>query len=124
RRRGSMGAQRALGRPQRSHDALDAALIGLVDRLCRRLRRAHRTCRTVTLRLRFGDFSRSTRSHTLPVATAQTHTLLQTARGLLADAMPLVGEQGLTLIGVAFANLENDDAVQLSLPLDRRETRA
>jgi len=124
RRRSSMGAQRALGRAHRSHDALDAVIIGLVDRLTRRLRRARRVCRTVTLRLRFGDFSRATRSHTLPSATAQTHTLLETARGLLAAAMPLVREQGLTLIGVAFGNLEDDEAVQLALPLDRREASA
>ena len=80
--------------------------------------------RTVTLRMRFGDFTRATRSHTLPEATSQTQTLLAAARGLLAAAMPRVRSQGLTLIGVAFGNLENDDAVQLTLPLDRRETPA
>jgi DNA polymerase-4 len=124
RRRRSMGAQRALGRPQRSHDDLDSALIALVDRLTRRLRKAQRVCRTVTLRMRFGDFTRATRSHTLPEATARTHTLLGAARGLLAAAMPVVRSQGLTLIGVAFENLESDEAVQLALPLDRRETPA
>ena len=124
RRRRSMGAQRALGRPQRSHDDLDSALIALVDRLTRRLRKAQRVCRTVTLRMRFGDFTRATRSHTLPEATAGTHTLLGAARGLLAAAMPVVRSQGLTLIGVAFENLESDEAVQLALPLDRRETPA
>ena len=124
RRRRSMGAQRALGRPQRSHTDLDSALLALVDRLTRRLRRAHRVSRTVTLRMRFGDFTRATRSHTLPEATSQTQTLLAAARGLLAAAMPRVRSQGLTLIGVAFGNLENDDAVQLTLPLDRRETPA
>jgi DNA polymerase-4 len=124
RRRGSIGAQRALGRSERSHDALDSVLIQLVDRLTRRLRRAGRVCRTITLRLRFGDFSRATRSHTLSEATAQTHTLLENARGLLTTAMPLVRGQGLSLLGVAFSNLESDGAVQLALSLDRRETGA
>jgi DNA polymerase-4 len=124
RRRRSIGTQCALGRSQRSHDALDAVLIQLVDRLTRRLRRAGRVCRTITLRLRFGDFSRATRSHTLSEATAQTHTLLVNARGLLATAMPLVRGQGVTLLGVAFSNLESDGAVQLALSLDRRETGA
>ena len=123
-RRRSMGAQRALGRPQRSHEELDSALISLVDRVTRRLRRARRVCRTVTLRMRFGDFTRATRSQTLPEATAQTHTLLAAARGLLVSAMPSVRRQGLTLIGISFGNLESDDAVQLALPLDRRETPA
>ncbi len=124
RRRRSMGAQRALGRPQRSHEDLDSALIELVDRLTGRLRRAHRVCRTVTLRMRFGDFTRATRSQTLPEATAQTHSLLAVARGLLAAAIPAVRSRGLTLIGVTFGNLESDEAVQLALPLDRRETPA
>ena len=124
RRRRSMGAQRALGRARRSHDELDAALIALVDRVTRRMRRAHRVCRTVVLRMRFGDFTRATRSHTLPEATAQTPALLAAARGLLTAAMPRVRSQGLTLIGVSFANLESDDAVQLALPLDRREAPA
>ena len=118
RRRRSMGAQRALGRSPRSWGALDAVLVGLVDRLARRLRAARRVCRTITLRLRFGDFSRATRSHTLPEMTAQTQTILATARGLLAAAMPMIESQGITLLGVALGNLEDDGAVQLALPLD------
>jgi DNA polymerase-4 len=124
RRRRSMGAQRALGRRPRSAAALDAVLVGLVDRLARRLRTARRVCRTVVLRLRFDDFSRATRSHTLMEATAQTQTILGTARGLLAIAMPMIERQGLTLVGVALANLEDDGAVQLALPFERRRARA
>ena len=120
RRRGSVGSQRALGRAWRSHEAVDAALLGLVDRVTRRLRRAGRVGRTVVLRLRFGDFSRATRSHTLPFATAETRTILATARGLLAAAVPTIERRGLTLVGVAVANLEDDRAVQLPLPFDRR----
>ncbi len=105
-------------------EALDAVLIGLVDRLGRRLRAARRVCRTVTLRLRFGDFTRATRSHTLPEPTAQTPTILAVARGLLATAMPMIQAQGITLLGVALANLEDDEAIQLALPLDRARTNA
>jgi len=119
RRRRSMGAQCALGRRQRPPDAIDAVLLALVDRVTRRMRAAGRVGRTVVLRLRFGDFSRATRSHTLPQATAHTQTVLAVARGLLASAMPMIERQGLTLVGVAVANLEDDSTVQLSLPLDR-----
>jgi DNA polymerase IV len=119
RRRRSIGAQRALGRSPRSWNALDAVLVGLVDRLAHRLRAARRACRTVTLRLRFGDFSRATRSHTLPEATAQTQTILATARGLLATAMPMIETEGITLLGVALCNLEDDGPIQLALPLDQ-----
>jgi DNA polymerase IV len=119
RRRRSMGAQRALGRTPRSWDSLDTVLVGLVDRLGRRLRAASRVCRTVTLRLRFDDFTRATRSHTLAEATARTQTVLTTARGLLAAAMPMIERQGITLLGVALGNLEDDWAIQLALPFDR-----
>ena len=124
RRRRSIGAQRALGRTPRSSEVLNAVLVGLVDRLGRRLRAARRVCRTVTLRLRFGDYTRATRSQTLYEATSQTQTILAATRGLLTAAMPMIERRGLTLLGVSLGNLENDDAVQLALPLDRRHSGA
>jgi len=124
RRRRSIGAQRALGRTPRSPEAIDTIVVALVDRLARRLRAARRVCRTVVLRMRFDDFSRATRSHTLPEATAQTQTILATARGLLAAATPMIQRQGLTLVGVSLANLHDDGAIQLALPFDRHRAGA
>jgi DNA polymerase-4 len=118
RRRRSIGSQRALGRSPRSHDDVDAVVIGLVDRVTRRMRAAGRVGRTVILRLRFDDFSRATRSYTLPWATAETQMILATARGLLATARPLIERRGLTLVGVTVSNLDNERAVQLTLPFD------
>lgn len=119
RRRRSMGAQRALGRRRRSPEELDTIVVGLVDKLSRRLRGAHRVCRTVTLRMRFDDFTRATRSHTIPEATAQTDLVLHGARLLLNAALPMIKERGITLIGIALGNLDNDNAVQLALPFDK-----
>ena len=125
RRRRSMGTQRAMGRrADTTPAALDTALIGLVDRLCRRLRTAHRLCRTVTIRLRFDDFSRVTRSHTLWRSTCQTRTVLTTARGLLAAAMPLIEANGLTMLGIAVSNLTDGRAIQLTLPFDHEDPSA
>ena len=118
RRRRSIGTQRALGRRPRSPESLDADLLALVDRLTRRLRGAHRVCRTVVLRLRFDDLSRATRSHTMPEATADTATILAIARALLAAAMPTIRERGITLIGISFTQLHDDGAIQLALPFD------
>ena len=124
RRRGSIGSQRALGWRRRSSADLDAVLVGLVDRVTRRMRAADRVGRTAVLRLRFDDFTRATRSHTLPWPTAHTDTVLAALRQLLAAATPLVKERGLTLLGVAVANLDDADAVQLPLPFDRRSDLA
>jgi DNA polymerase IV len=118
RRRRSMGAQHALGHATTSADAIDAVLVSLVDRVTRRLRKARRVGRTVVLRLRFDDYARATRSHTLPHATAQTDTILSATRDLLASIRPTVERRGLTLVGVAVEHLQDADAVQLALPLD------
>jgi DNA polymerase IV len=118
-RRRSVGGQCALGRKRRSPEAIDAILVGLVDRVTRRLRAGRRVCRTVVLRLRFDDFSRATRSHTLAEATAETGILLTTLRDLLAAAKPMIDRQGLTLVGITLSNLEEAEESQLALPGDR-----
>jgi DNA polymerase-4 len=124
RRRRSIGSQCALGRARRSPGAVDAVVLSIVDRVTRRMRAAGRVGRTVTLRLRFDDFSRATRSHTLPRATADTRPILATVRDLLDAATPLIRQQGLTLVGVAIGNLSDDGAVQLPLPFDHSDGAA
>ncbi len=119
RARGSVGAQRALGRGPHSPDAVRAALLGLVDRVCRRLRAGRRTARTVVLRLRFADFSRATRSRSLAFGTASSDELRAAALTLLDSARELVAERGITLVGVALTGLGSDAVVQPALPLDR-----
>jgi DNA polymerase-4 len=116
RRRRSMGSQCALGQAPRSLDEVDAILLGLVDRVTRRMRTAGRLGRTVVLRLRFRDFSRVTRSFTLTHATAETQVVVDASRGLLAAATPMIERRGLTLVGVTVANLENDRPSQLVFP--------
>jgi DNA polymerase IV len=118
RRRRSMGAQSALGRSRSTPESVDAILAALVDRVARRMRAADRAGRTVVLRLRFGDFTRLTRSHTLPRATARTQTLLDAARRLLVVAWPMVEERGITLVGVAVGNFDASGVEQLMLPFD------
>jgi DNA polymerase-4 len=119
-RRRSIGAQRALGRGPRTLEGIDPFLAGLVDRVTRRMRKANRVGRTVTLRLRFGDFARATRSATLPQATHETHAILTAARSLLQGAMPEIERRGLSLVGVGVSGIEDAHAVQLVLPLDPR----
>lgn len=118
RRRSSVGAQRALGPGPHRPEQVRAALLGLVDRVARRLRGAHRLSRTVVLRLRFGDYTRATRSRTLAHATASGAQLAAVATALLDEAAPLVRERGLTLVGVALTGLEGDAWEQPQLDLD------
>lgn len=121
-RRRSIGSQRALGRRRRTPEELDAVLVALVDRVTRRLRATGRVGRTVVLRLRFHDLNqRATRSHTLATPTAHTPTVLAALRELLAAAQPLIRKQGITLLGVTVANLNDARAVQLTLPFDAHD---
>jgi DNA polymerase-4 len=120
-RRGSIGSQQALGRRRRSREEIDVVLWRLVDRVAGRLRRADRVGRTITIRLRFDDLSRATRSHSLPDATSATALIHATAAGVLDAAWPLIEQRGISLLGVAVGNLADREAVQLVLPFERCE---
>ncbi|MDQ1391986.1 MAG: polymerase [Acidimicrobiaceae bacterium] len=124
RRRRAIGSQHALGRSAKSPEEIDAVVVGLVDRVTRRLRATDRVTRTVMVRLRFDDFTRATRSHTLERATAQTQTVLTAVRALVAAAGPVIDRKGLTLLGVALGNLDDDGSIQLALPFGRPGARA
>lgn len=121
RRRGrrSFGAQRALGRRPRSRADLDAAVGELADRLARRLQHKGRAGRTVVLRLRFGDYTRATRSSTSPRPTSSADEIAARGRALLDAAAPMIERLGITLVGLAVTNLDHDvDDGQLRLPLE------
>jgi DNA polymerase-4 len=124
RRRRSIGSQHALGRSSRSPGEIDTVVVGLVDRVTARMRAAGRLGRTVVLRLRFDDFSRATRSHTLGWPTAQTPTILAATRDLVLASAPVIERRGLTLVGIAVGNLGDGTAVQLVLPFDDRHADA
>jgi DNA polymerase-4 len=121
RRRHSIGSQRALGlgRFPRTLDGITPTILSLVDRVTRRMRAAGRIGRTVVLRMRFEDYARATRSHTLAAPTAETHLILETVRRLLATAMPTIQQRGLTMVGVSVGDLQSPDVIQLALPFDR-----
>jgi len=120
-RRRSIGSQRALGRgPHRPSD-VEAVLMQLVERVTRRMRGAGREGRTVTLRLRFDDFTRCTRSRTLADRTASTALIQMTAERILDATWPLIQAKGLTLLGVSVSGFGAGDAVQLELPFPARQ---
>jgi nucleotidyltransferase/DNA polymerase involved in DNA repair len=116
----SFGAQSALGRPPRRTLAeVDVPLARVTERVAQRMGARERVGRTVVLRLRFGDYTRATRSCTLPRATAEADTILAALRDLLAESATDVRRRGLTLVGVTVTNLDAPaEAGQLTLALD------
>ncbi|MGA9279335.1 MAG: DNA polymerase IV [Ilumatobacter sp.] len=125
-RRGSIGSQQALGRRRRTREEIEVILLRLVDRVTRRMRRADRAGRTVTLRFRFQDFTRATRASSLPQPTSATAALLATARAVLDQSWEMIDERGgLTLIGLSIGNLVNlgdGVGIQMALPFDRSDS--
>lgn len=121
-RRGSVGSQQALGQQARSRAELEAILLGIVDRVTRRLRKGGRVGRTITLRMRHADFTRSTRSHTLRWPTAETKVIADRSLALFDANYDLVRDRGTTLIGMSVSQLSTDKVVQLALPFDRTAT--
>jgi DNA polymerase-4 len=123
RRRKSIGSQRAIGRGNWSADDIDRTLVGIVDRVTRRMRTAGRAGRTVVIRLRFDDFARITRSRTLPEPTDATAPILAACRELVAGVADEISTRGLTLIGLSVGNLD-DESLQLELPFGARDRRS
>ena len=117
RRRRSIGSQRAFGRIATTPESLDTMVVAIADQLGPRLRAKDFPCRTVVLRLRFRDYTRATRSQTMIEATNRTDAILATARGLLRAALQ-IERDGVTLVGLSLTNLEDDDGVQLTLPIE------
>jgi DNA polymerase-4 len=126
RRRGSIGSQSALGRGYRSPEAIESLLLAIVDRVTRRMRKARRVGRTVTLRFRYDDFGRATRASSMPHPTASTEAIAEVALAVLRREMGTIDERGLTLIGLSVGNLVSVDGdrvepEQLVLPFGRKD---
>jgi DNA polymerase-4 len=114
----SLSAQSAM-RPQiRSTEDLLPVLARLTDRVATRLRRKHRSARTVTIKVRFGDLSSVTRSVTVPTPTASTGALVEIAKPLLQKVLDEYPKHETTLLSVAATGLGVNEPIQLALGVD------
>jgi DNA polymerase-4 len=117
RRAGSVGSQHALGPGLISRDEMAVVVLGLADRVGRRLRAKGRTGSTLTVRARFPGPRSVSRSHTLPAPTGSTAALSNLGMTLLERALNDNPGEAVTLIGISVSNLTTDDYVQLELDL-------
>jgi DNA polymerase-4 len=125
-RRGSIGSQSAMGRGPKTVETIDALLLGIVDRVTRRMRNAERGGRTVTLRFRYDDFTRATRARSLAHPTAATEPIADVAMSILHSERGTIESKGLTLLGLSVGNLSSipPDArgvEQMVLPFGRKD---
>jgi len=95
----------------RRHD-LEVELLRLSDAVASRLRAGGWAGRTVTLKVRFGDFRTITRSRTLDEPTDSARRIAQVGRGLLDGIDPA---PGVRLLGVGVSHLGRGTFQQLTL---------
>ncbi len=107
----SISHEETFSRDLHAEAALEAEATRLGDAVARRLRASSLVARTITLKVRFGDFRTITRSLTLPEATDSGRAVVSAARDLLAavDTAP-----GVRLLGVGASGLAPAEAEQLS----------
>lgn len=108
----SIGAETTFEKDTRDRRQVEAEIAGLCERVSRRLRREKVSCRTVTLKLRFADFSTHTRSRTRPAATNFAEDLIADALELFAGLEP--EGKDIRLVGVKASSLGSFDT---QLPL-------
>ncbi len=113
----SIGQERTFAVDVGDLDELRRVLLAQCEQVARRLRHHGLSARTITIKLRYGDFTTLTRSTTLEEATDVTDAICKSATGLLSqwarrDFRPL------RLLGVSASQLSEAGAGQLSLFAD------
>lgn len=93
-------------------EALATELTRLGDAVGARLRDMGEHARTITVKIRFGDFSTITRSETLAAATDSGRRISRVARTLL-DTVDT--RQGVRLLGVGVSHFDDEAPTQMSL---------
>ena len=115
----SISAEETYSTDLADQEAIETALLDLCSRLAYRLRRADQTGRTITLKLRHGDFTTVTRSLTRDTPVRHATELWDISTALLARAM--IEPRGVRLLGLGVTHLEPAETPQqLSITDDRR----
>jgi DNA polymerase-4 len=118
RRAGSVGSQQALGSGLRDLDEMSVVVLGLADRIGRRLRAKDRSGSTLSVRVRFPGPRLVSRSHTLSSPTSSTAALANLGTELVRRALETAEGGPVTLIGLSVSNLTTDQFLQLELDID------
>lgn len=107
----SVGHEETFARDLFRVEELRVELLRMCDAVATRLHQSNKSGRTITVKVKFADFSTVTRSHTLEAPTESARTIAETARRLLAQVEP---GTGVRLLGVHVSQLGTDDVRQLS----------
>ena len=107
RARKSVGTERTLDKDISSGSALREVLVRIIELTWQRIERSKSEGRTVTLKLKHGDFSQLTRSRSVPRAVASKTEFANLAHALLDEVLPL--DQPVRLVGLTLSALGDDE---------------
>ncbi|OLF05457.1 DNA polymerase IV [Actinophytocola xinjiangensis] len=116
----SVGAEETFDVDRTDRDGVKRELLHLAERTAAALRGRGLCGRTVSIKVRFSDFTTITRSRTLPVATDVTQEIFRTACRLLDEQTP---PGAIRLIGVRVEQLGEESGRQLLLDAPERGWR-
>ena len=111
--RKSLGHERTYGTDLRTLEEMDAQVDDLARRVAEGLVRRELAARTITVKVRYGDFTTLTRGQTLPNATASHRVIASLAMKLLRQTD--AGQRSVRLLGVTGSGFEHGNAEQLWL---------
>ncbi len=106
----SIGHEETFSKDLTEREEVERELVRLVDSVAWRLRKSKKKCRTISLKVRYSDFTTFSRSHTSSEPTWLSSVLLEEAKGLL-DGVDL--SPGVRLLGVSVTNLDKNFVEQL-----------
>jgi DNA polymerase-4 len=113
---GSIGSQSAI-RGTRDPELLSHVLLGIAERVARRLRAKDRAGRTITVRVRFRQDRSVTRARTLTAPVATSSALHRVGLSLLADGLE-ASDAPVTLVAISVSRLSVLAPLQLELPVE------
>ena len=122
RRHKSISEERTYGEDLKDAEEIDRSMLARAEGVARQLRQQGIVAHTVHLKVRAGDFTTWTRSHTLPAPTDLAEPIVAAARRLFRERIRLAG-QGVRLLGIGVSGLEPTRSIQGSLfeaPTDQR----
>ena len=108
----SIGNEMTYSKDIREIDLIREEVLLLADRVGYRLRRKMLSGRTVTIKIKYNDFSVMTRSKTLEAPTHHTEIIYETAMALINQAWT---KKPLRLLGVTVSGFDASDYRQVSL---------
>jgi DNA polymerase-4 len=109
----SVGAERTFGENLSSEIFMEERLLSIAKELEKRLQKSKISGKTITLKIKYSDFTLQTRSKTLPYFVNDKHIIVDVAKDLLYQERL---KNSVRLLGISVHNLNNEEKTKTELP--------